>query len=248
MSYRGLCKQLMHLSFSMFFINKFVSYKGSSCISTLSHILLLTFLVTQKSAKSSLSMRNISIIMQNRRHRTKSEFNRKYKACKHVVQYMNIKFQMPNNAYSWEGIVCGWFVSKKDEKCVRRIISSTSELRLCSAPSFWPEVRWEQTKHICDWNNDILTETEPYISNHKLVTKSSNINISRFNIHHIYSVSCPLQLMKSPACHQSHCNASQYGGHCYPFIKVHKSCILTKHLFPFSGMELATFIAWCCAK
>lgn len=73
-----------------------------------------------------------------------------------------------NDTYSWHGIVCGWSELKTDEKRVRRRISYTSELRLCSAPSFWPEVRWEQTKHIDDWKSDMLTDTDPCIRKSKI--------------------------------------------------------------------------------
>lgn len=149
-------------------------------------------------------------------------------------------FKCENNAYSWEGIVCGWSVSKIDEKWVRRIISLTSELRLCSAPSFWPEVRWEQTKHIRDWNKDMLTETDPYISNHNLVKTSSQIETSN---HHTHIVKCHLPptidaISSLPpitlqciiiwralfSCHRSKKNSSE----------------LTKYCLLFSGMEAAT--------
>jgi hypothetical protein len=71
-------------------------------------------------------------------------------------------------AYSCNEIVCGWSISKADEKRVRCRISWTSEFRLCSAPSFWPEARWEQTKHTRDWKTDMLTVTDPCISDNLL--------------------------------------------------------------------------------
>lgn len=107
----------------------------------------------------------------------------------------------PKNAHSWDGIVCGWSVSKTDEKRVRRMISETSELRLCSAPSVWPEVKWEQTKHSRDWNRVMLTETDPCIRNLNLDVNCSD---SKY-IHFINAYNTiPINVIPGTGCQKSY--------------------------------------------